>query len=202
MFKKILFICCLLAGMLSGMNVFAQDTPEKQREAVDNQMTGIRNFNGTVNEAISANKLYTHRLTLNSADAGAKIWGGLSKYQENINFYFDLREGLPVLKKVIVLSEIASRQAYTDFLYDEQGNTSLCMYQYNVANATDAASRYYYYNKRLIHVAKGTIENTQYLYETDFGTQDVQSGIEMIARAESFKKIFDSLVRVQAPATK
>lgn len=202
MLKKIFFAFWLMNGLLFCTTTFAQDTPEKQREAADNQMGAIRKHNEIVNEGIAGNKLYTHRLTLNSADAGAKTWGSLSRYQENVNFYFELRDGFPVLKKVIILSEVASRQAYTDFLYDEQGNANLCMYQYDVTNSTEAASRYYYYNKRLIHVAKGPIEGTHYLYETDFGTQDVQSGIEMIARADSFKKIFEGLVRVQAPATK
>lgn len=195
MLKKIFFAFWLMSSLLIAQNSFAQ-------QEVDKQLQSIGAYNSSVNENVSSGKLYVHRVTLNSADSGAKIWGGLSKYQEHANFYFELRDGLPILKKVIILSEITSRQAYTDFLYDEQGLAVLAMYQYDVTKTNDVASRYYYNNKRLIQVSRGTVADTKYLYEADFGTQDVQSGIEMLARAESFKKIFDSLVRVQAPTTK
>jgi hypothetical protein len=196
MFKKIIFTVCLISSLFVAHSALAQD--------VDKQLQSIGAYNSNVNENLSTGKLYVHRLTLNSpnSDAHSKIWGGLSKYQENANFYFELRDGLPILKKVIIVSEITNRQAYTDFLYDEQGVAMLCMYQHDIAKTTESASRYYYNNKRLIQVSRGTLEDTKYLKEAEFVTQDVQSGIEMLARAESFKKIFDAIVRVQAPTVK
>ncbi len=90
------------------------------QETVDQQLQMITTQNNTINTAIGEGKYYLHRLTINANSE--KVWGNISKYQENVNFYFDMRNGLAILYKVIVSADITNRQSYNDYLFDESGN--------------------------------------------------------------------------------
>ena len=159
------------------------------------QVESIARYNNKVNDDITSDKLFTHRLTLNS---DSKIWGSLSKYQENADYYFEMRDGIAILKKIIVTTAVASRMSYTDLLFDEQGNLSFAMYQRDMTSTSEKPNRYYYFNKRLILISKG---DTSY-EEKDFTTEDVQGGIDVSQKADNFRKIFEAAARIQMPFNK
>lgn len=177
LFTAFFFFLALSAG------VFAQ------------QVESIARYNSKVNEDITNSKLFVHRVTLNS---DSKIWGGLSKYQENADYYFEMRDGIAILKKIIITSSIANRTSYTDMLFDEQGNLAFGMYQRDIMATNEKPSRYYYFNKRLILVSRGD----ESFEEKDFTTEDVQGGIDMSQKADNFRKVFDAMARVQLPFSK
>ena len=162
--------------------------------AQDAQMTSITNYNNNVNEMIADDKLHCHRLTLNSNTGTNKIWGNVSKYEENVNCYFEIRDGLVILKKIVVSSNIASRSAYADYLYDESGNPAFCLDFHDVTSGTPP-SRYFYLDKQLIALT----QNDMTVTKESFSTDNLNDGIEMMRKSLKYKDVFDALVRVQMP---
>ncbi|MBK9458935.1 MAG: hypothetical protein KA783_00015 [Chitinophagales bacterium] len=165
------------------------------QETVDQQLQMITTQNNTVNTAIGEGKYYLHRLTINANSE--KVWGNISKYQENVNFYFDMRNGLAILRKVIVSADITNRQSYNDYLFDESGNLWLA-YANNDITIPDKGARYYFFNKQLIN----TYYNEKSVEPKDFSTEDQQRGVEMLEKANAYKKSFDALVRLQVNPSK
>lgn len=192
MIKKATFVY-LLAVLSFTVFAFAQDN--------DAMIASISKYNDNVNADIAAEKLYSHRITLNTESTKTRFWGKLSKYQENITCYFELRDGLSILKKVIILSDIADRQSYTDMLFDEAGNPTLVFYTNNLKNASGSNDRFMFANRKLIYYS--TTKNTPLGAETDsydesnFETKHINDGLEMMTKAENYKKMFDAMARIQ-----
>jgi len=183
------FLLCLLCGIFTVSNLVAQDAPPGNSGT---QISSIGKYNETVNEAIARGDLFVHRVTLNSS-LGIKIWGNLSKYEETLNCYFEIRDGLVILKKVIIDGQIADRRTYADYLFDEQGNLTLAMISNNVLDTNAKPSRHYYLGKQLIGLTQDDIT-----YEAaDFTTEMVNEGIEILNKGVNYKKMFDALIRVQ-----
>lgn len=159
------------------------------------EAASINNYNSRVNDDIAAGRLYVHRITLNSSDAAGKVWGSFSKYQETANCYFEMQENGPVLKKVIVFSEIAGRQSYSDYLYDAQGNPTLCMFHRNVTSTTELPHRCHYMGRKLLFIAHGDVSRS----EADLTTEDQQEGLDLLEKASNYKKVFEALAKVQMP---
>ncbi|OWY22194.1 hypothetical protein C7N43_22370 [Sphingobacteriales bacterium UPWRP_1] len=192
MLKKVSFFC-LLAVFAYSANAVAQSN--------DAMIASIAKYNDNVNADIAAEKLFSHRVTLNTESSKTRLWGKISKYQENLTCYFEVRDGLTILKKIIILSDIADRQSYTDMLFDESGNPALVFYTNNLKNASSANDRYMYSNRKLIYFS--TTKNTELGAVTDsydesnFETKQINDGLEMMTKAENYKKMFDAIAKVQ-----
>lgn len=169
----------------------------------DAMLSSVFKYNDNVNTEIAADRLYSHRLTINSESSKVKFWGKFSKYSENVTCYFELKEGIVSLKKIIVLSDIADRQSYTDLLYDSNGNPSLVFYTNNLKNPGAANERYVFSGKKLIYYS--TTKNTDLgavtdsYDETNFETKQINDSLEMLIKAENFKKLFEAIIQVQIP---
>lgn len=184
---KFLFII-LFSLIATSFGVQAQET-------VDQQLQMITTQNNNVNTAIGEGKYYLHRLTINANSD--KVWGNISKYQENVNFYFDMRSGIAILRKVIVSADVTNRQSYNDYLFDESGNLWLSYSNYDIAKP-EKGSRNYYFNKQLI----SAYYDEKSIDAKEFSTEDQQRGVEMMEKATAYKKAFDGLVRLQINPSK
>jgi hypothetical protein len=185
-------IIFLLFAVFMSVPAFAQD---------DAMLSSIFKYNDVVNGDIAADKLYSHRITLNSESAKVRFWGRMNKYSENVTCYFELKEGVISLKKIIILADITDRQSYTDLLYDANGNPSLVFYTNNLKNPGASNDRYVYSGKKLIYFS--TTKNTDLgavtdsYDETNFETKQINDALTMLEKAENYKKAFDALVKVQ-----
>ena len=185
-------ILFLLFALFGSVPAFAQD---------DAMLSSIFKYNDVVNGDIAADKLYSHRITLNSESAKVRFWGRMNKYSENVTCYFELKEGVISLKKIIILADITDRQSYTDLLYDANGNPSLVFYTNNLKNPGASNDRYVYSGKKLIYFS--TTKNTDLgavtdsYDETNFETKQINDALTMLEKAENYKKAFDALVKVQ-----
>ncbi len=185
-------IIFLLFAVFMSVPAFAQD---------DAMLSSIFKYNDVVNGDIAADKLYSHRITLNSESAKVRFWGRMNKYSENVTCYFELKEGVISLKKVIILADITDRQSYTDLLYDANGNPSLVFYTNNLKNPGASNDRYVYSGKKLIYFS--TTKNTDLgavtdsYDETNFETKQINDALTMLEKAENYKKAFDALLKVQ-----
>jgi len=185
-------IIFLLFAVFMSVPAFAQD---------DAMLSSIFKYNDVVNGDIAADKLYSHRITLNSESAKVRFWGRMNKYSENVTCYFELKEGVISLKKVIILADITDRQSYTDLLYDANGNPSLVFYTNNLKNPGASNDRYVYSGKKLIYFS--TTKNTDLgavtdsYDETNFETKQINDALTMLEKAENYKKAFDVLLKVQ-----
>lgn len=184
-----LSIFLLISCFFATLSVSAQET-------VDQQLQMITNQNGTVNGEIGEGKYYLHRLTLNAGYD--KIWGNVSKYQENINFYFDINNGQAVLRKVIVSADIANRQAYSDYLYDPISGALWLGYTTFDVTKPEQSLRYHFFNKQLISAYfDGKKEDA-----TVITTEDAQKGSDILEKANAYKKAFDTLIKLQVTPSK
>ncbi len=185
-------IIFLLFAVFMSVPAFAQD---------DAMLSSIFKYNDVVNGDIAADKLYSHRITLNSESAKVRFWGRMNKYSENVTCYFELKEGVISLKKIIILADITDRQSYTDLLYDANGNPSLVFYTNNLKNPGASNDRYVYSGKKLIYFS--TTKNTDLgavtdsYDETNFETKQINDALTMLEKAENYKKAFEALVKVQ-----
>ncbi len=191
MTSKTTIIFLLFVAFMS-VPAFAQD---------DAMLSSIFKYNDVVNGDIAADKLYSHRIRLNSESAKVRFWGRMNKYSENVTCYFELKEGVISLKKIIILADITDRQSYTDLLYDANGNPSLVFYTNNLKNPGASNDRYVYSGKKLIYFS--TTKNTDLgavtdsYDETNFETKQINDALTMLEKAENYKKAFEALVKVQ-----
>ncbi|HRK27033.1 MAG TPA: hypothetical protein PK239_07050 [Chitinophagales bacterium] len=167
----------------------------------DAMVSSITTFNNTVNADIASEKLFSHRITLNTESSKVKFWGKMNKYTENATCYFELKDGGIVLRKVIILADITDRQSYTDILFDAEGNPSMFFYTNNTKNPNAQNERYYYGARKLIFfsASRNTIDGavSDTYDETNFETKHINDGLSNYAKAENYKKLFDALVKVQ-----
>ena len=181
MIKKIIPIFLLLGG------IFASDL---QAQSVDAQISSISKLNDKVNDAITKREVYSHRVTLNSF---SQIWPGLSKYKETFDCYFTVSGNEITLKKIIVLSEIANRQTYSDYLFDADGNAVMVLIDQNAVEPTSDKGRYYFMDRKMIHMNV----NGEGVYAEDFSTEDMQVGVDVFNKAIIYRNMFDSMVASQ-----
>ena len=81
------------------------------QESNDATVKSIEDYNNGVNQLISQGELFYNRLNINTMN---KVWGGMGNYSETLNFYFSLKNGEAVLKKIIVTRNILGKQIYAD----------------------------------------------------------------------------------------
>lgn len=197
MIKKT-FLLLLIMLCTTSYAVYAQDDggPDAKTQTM---IKSIRDeFNVKVNADISDGTLYQHRVTLNSSGGQAKVWGQLSKYEDNITCYFDIINDEIVLRKVIVFTNIASRRSYADYLFDSKGDPVMCMYHHDTNSPTVKPSRYFYAGKKALSVEEGDLV----VYANEFSTENLSTSTKMLQKAIYYANLFDAMIKVQVEPAK
>lgn len=180
--KNFVLLSCIIIAFITTGNVYAQDA----------QIVSISNLNTAVHTAIEENRLFVHRVSLNSTTGQDKIWPGFGKYKDNLTFYFDMENGRAILKKVIVTSDIIDRKAYADYMYDASGNLAMCFEVEDFLRPTADRSRYYFFNNKMLQLTVN--EDTK--DAASFTTDDVTTGVNTLEKGRAYKQLFDALVGV------
>ncbi len=185
-------LTCLALCLCFSLTAMAQPPqgPPSAGGAADAQVESINRLNNKVNERLAKGELYNHRINLNSSQG---VWPGLSSYTETVNYYFTIDGPKVSLKKVIVLSKIADRQSYTDFLFDAKGNVSYCLYNHDVTKPQIPKESYHFLQRKMISATR----NDETRGASEFVTEDVESGAAVLEQADAYKKVFMSLVGIQ-----
>lgn len=202
MTKTTLPVILACVFMFLGMSQISAQT-ELSNADIDKQIASISAYNNDINTNINEEVFYSHRVTINSTGNKVKFWGELSKYQENITYYFEVKNGVSTLKKVVILADVANRQSYTDFTYDDQGNLLLCYYNHDTKNNNSWYNRFYYYNKQLIiaqqsrNMPEGIYSDM--FYPSQFSTETLTDGINFLRKGDNYYNVFNSLIKLQQP---
>lgn len=155
------------------------------------QIKSIMDLNNKINTGIAKDDFFVHRLNLNSF---GKLWPGLSKYDENINCYFELdKDKNIILRKIVVISSIASRQSYADYVFDKGGSVTYCLYNHDTKIADSPKATYFFLKKQPVAISFG--EET--IMAEEFTNDDAQAAVEIMQSAFAYKAMFDAVAGVQ-----
>ncbi|MGB0839517.1 MAG: hypothetical protein ACPGXL_05225 [Chitinophagales bacterium] len=155
------------------------------------QVGSINKYNESINEAIGQGKLYRHQVVLNHSGFGkGKIWGNLSKYQETLDYYFEVLDGNVILRKLIIVSDVAARKSYSDLLFNTNGELALAYDDYDMMSTGDNPKRYHFIEKRLVQIEKEGFATDQ------TNDEDAVEAVEVLNRAANYKKVFDNLANI------
>lgn len=166
------------------------------QNAVDDQLKFIGEQNTAASAGISDGSLFVHRLTLNAGEA--KTWGKYAQYQETLYCYFEIKSNTPILKKIAITTNIANRQGYADYLFDETGNLLFALDNSDIKDLNKLA-RYYFSGRSLIMITTPEGEPKD---ASNFTAENLEKGVEYMKKAANYKKVFDSLVAIQMPITR
>ncbi len=164
------------------------------KEAADRAkyLIDFHNYNAELNNQLGTKNMFRHHMDINMTNASIPKIGVVT---QSVDFYFALKNGEYVIKKVLVLTKAGTVSSSKEFVFDHRGDSELSYYSYNSdINKSDGERNSFYYDgKQLAYYAEDGLVQPK----NGYGDDIFKKGIEVLNAAEDYRLVLNTILRIQ-----